>query len=245
MTTVAMQVKDELHRTEFIGQKLLVYYGQHTNLELLDPATSALAQAEALLRVPDTARTFLLSPPVSPPIGWIQTVESAPVAGGFDAALMPHTDHADVCLDTDDNDLLMGRSMSRISFTDFVLDGGAEESDLLGANGDALDQSQQHPTSNPTSDVSVETTHSSDGRRIDVLTFGASSSRSSVATSNGLLNSPFSADRHVLPVIKIESTDEHGGDNEHAIRDAARSILRGLNQPSSIPKTSMPVFLSK
>ena len=58
-----------------------------------------------LLQVPELERNFLLSPPGSPPIGWVQQPEAGPVPGGFSEDIMEH-------------------AFSFVSLVDFELDGG-------------------------------------------------------------------------------------------------------------------------
>ena len=62
------------------------------------------------LSIPSTSRNFLLSPPGSPAIGWVQTSESEPSKGGF----------------VSPRDLQDARIASEISLLDFTLDGGVE-----------------------------------------------------------------------------------------------------------------------
>eukprot|EP00842_Homolaphlyctis_polyrhiza_P005734 jgi/Hompol1/6161/HPOL_004848-RA len=103
-TQLAMNIKTSLHKSSFLGLELRIYYGQHTDLCYLDPEAGKRLN---LLKVPETERNFLLSPPGSPPVGWVQSKESAPVAGGHSEALME-------------------REMSMLSLADFQLDDGAE-----------------------------------------------------------------------------------------------------------------------
>lgn len=65
------------------------------------------------LTLPPTSRNFLLSPPGSPSVGWVQTSESEPSKGGF----------------TFPQDLQDARIASEISLLDFTLDGGVEVED--------------------------------------------------------------------------------------------------------------------
>jgi hypothetical protein len=79
-TNVAIQIKTTLHLTKLPGHDFImgVYYGQHTDLHQLNQENNSNN-----LRVPELQKNFLISPPGSPAIGWIQTIESDPVSGGI------------------------------------------------------------------------------------------------------------------------------------------------------------------
>ncbi|KAJ3277213.1 hypothetical protein HK104_003550 [Borealophlyctis nickersoniae] len=81
----AVRAKSALDRTQFLGQQLRVYFGEHTDTDLLNPEEGKNLN---YLRVPEIEKNFLLSPPGSPPIGWVQSREGGPVPGGHADALM-------------------------------------------------------------------------------------------------------------------------------------------------------------
>ncbi|KAJ3156767.1 hypothetical protein HDU86_003533 [Geranomyces michiganensis] len=84
-TADAQQARRLMHETDVSGSRVRVYFGQHTDTSrLLDPALGTHIDH---LRVPALERNFLLSPPGSPPIDWVQIRESSPVAGGHSDAL--------------------------------------------------------------------------------------------------------------------------------------------------------------
>nr|KAJ3420393.1 Calcipressin-1 [Polyrhizophydium stewartii] len=113
-TFVAQRAREDLHKSDFQGREM-----RHTDLNHLDPNAGMRLN---LLQVPETERNFLLSPPGSPPVGWVQTQEREPVQGGHAEALM----------------------LSALSLADFHLDGG-EDVDLdLDENGIALDHAHAH-----------------------------------------------------------------------------------------------------
>ncbi|TPX50591.1 hypothetical protein SeLEV6574_g00799 [Synchytrium endobioticum] len=67
----------DLHLTRLCGGEttIKVYFGEHTDLHML-------TQPPTMLQVPHAEKNFLLSPPGSPPVGWIQMQESGPTPGG-------------------------------------------------------------------------------------------------------------------------------------------------------------------
>ncbi|KAJ3273246.1 hypothetical protein HDV01_004604 [Terramyces sp. JEL0728] len=79
----------------------------HTDLNWLNPEPSIRM---SYLNIPEPERNFLLSPPGSPPVGWLQTAESEPKPGGF-------------CESIEE------RALSFVSLNDFKLD-GYEDVDL-------------------------------------------------------------------------------------------------------------------
>ncbi|KAJ3041410.1 hypothetical protein HDV00_009390 [Rhizophlyctis rosea] len=84
-TADSLRTKESLHMTDFLGRELRVYFGEHTDMtHLTNPEQTGIH----FLRVPEPEKNFLLSPPGSPPIGWIQIRESSPVAGGHEDALI-------------------------------------------------------------------------------------------------------------------------------------------------------------
>ncbi|KAJ3040176.1 Calcipressin-1, partial [Rhizophlyctis rosea] len=84
-TADSQHAKDALHMVEFLGRELRVYFGDHTDTTHL---SNPSAQPLNFLRVPEPEKNFLLSPPGSPPIGWVQLRESSPVSGGHNDALL-------------------------------------------------------------------------------------------------------------------------------------------------------------
>jgi hypothetical protein len=51
-----------------MGERVKVYFGQHTNIE----------QRDEHLSLPDAGKLFFISPPPSPPLGWEMKLEDAP-----------------------------------------------------------------------------------------------------------------------------------------------------------------------
>ncbi|KXS11906.1 Calcipressin-domain-containing protein [Gonapodya prolifera JEL478] len=66
-TDQAMRARIMLERDKMFSGK--VYYGEHTSPESLEGDS---------LQVPENERNWLISPPGSPPIGWVQTREAGP-----------------------------------------------------------------------------------------------------------------------------------------------------------------------
>ncbi|KAJ3310521.1 carbohydrate-binding module 1 protein [Boothiomyces sp. JEL0838] len=127
-TFISQKIKHELHKTKFegklnfiwendhltcryviikTGKEIRVYFGMHTDLNWLNPEPSIRMN---YLNIPEPERNFLLSPPGSPPVGWLQTAESEPKPGGF-------------C------ETIQERALSFVSLNDFKLD-GYEDLDL-------------------------------------------------------------------------------------------------------------------
>ncbi|KAJ1549203.1 hypothetical protein HK405_007918 [Cladochytrium tenue] len=75
----------ELKRPMELGEAHRVFYGEPTDLALLDARGNAAPTV--LLQVPPIERNFLISPPGSPPIGWVQVREGGPNPGGHAQAL--------------------------------------------------------------------------------------------------------------------------------------------------------------
>ncbi|RKP10193.1 Calcipressin-domain-containing protein [Thamnocephalis sphaerospora] len=65
----AMRVKLALDRTEWSGQNIRVFFGEHTPLETKEHTS---------LCVPDNDKLWLISPPGSPPVGWEAAQEDPP-----------------------------------------------------------------------------------------------------------------------------------------------------------------------
>ncbi|KAI9094595.1 Calcipressin-domain-containing protein, partial [Phlyctochytrium arcticum] len=64
-----------------------VYFGDHTPTDSISSDPGARAPHINYLQVPETEKNFLLSPPGSPPIDWVQIREHSPVMGGHGDAL--------------------------------------------------------------------------------------------------------------------------------------------------------------
>ncbi|KAI9193435.1 Calcipressin-domain-containing protein [Polychytrium aggregatum] len=92
---IASMVRESLHKTDFLGKRLMVYYGQQSDINTLSTGESVKIN---LLQVPKIERNFLLSPPGSPPVGWVQPEESGPSAGGH-TALYLDLDHFKLDMD--------------------------------------------------------------------------------------------------------------------------------------------------
>lgn len=80
-----------LHHNPILGPSVGVYFGEHTDRSHIPSPTaghdlSNLASSSHL-KVPEPERNFLLSPPGSPPVDWVQLRELSPVPGGHNDAL--------------------------------------------------------------------------------------------------------------------------------------------------------------
>ncbi|KAJ3158011.1 hypothetical protein HDU89_000393 [Geranomyces variabilis] len=100
-TADAQSARRLMHETDVVaGSRVRVYFGQHTDTShLLDPSLGTHIDH---LRVPALERNFLLSPPGSPPIDWVQIRESSPVSGGHSDVLheaLRELHNDDFCLD--------------------------------------------------------------------------------------------------------------------------------------------------
>ncbi|XP_066475068.1 calcipressin-1 isoform X2 [Tiliqua scincoides] len=63
----AADVKIRFHKTEFLGKELKLYFAQ--TLHIGSPH----------LAPPEPDKQFLISPPASPPVGWVQADDATPV----------------------------------------------------------------------------------------------------------------------------------------------------------------------
>ncbi|KAI8622413.1 Calcipressin-domain-containing protein [Chytriomyces sp. MP71] len=80
----AAAVKNSLNGRMYRGNKeLKIYFGANAEQQHLSVPSNA-----ELLQVPPTEKNFLLSPPGSPPVGWVQSQESEPSRGGHHAAML-------------------------------------------------------------------------------------------------------------------------------------------------------------
>ncbi|KAI8825999.1 Calcipressin-domain-containing protein [Fimicolochytrium jonesii] len=85
-TADAQHARRELHLNPILGPDVRVYYGEHTDdTHLLDPSAGTHIN---YLQVPELERNFLLSPPGSPPVDWVQIREAGPASGGHSQALL-------------------------------------------------------------------------------------------------------------------------------------------------------------
>ncbi|KAJ3125680.1 hypothetical protein HK100_010660 [Physocladia obscura] len=117
----ATHVKQHLNGTIFLGSKeLKVYYGENTDINSI----GSTPNAASFLQVPALERNFLLSPPGSPPVGWVQTTEAQPSPGGHHEAMLYalarlHEENNDFILDshTKSMDSIDSMQESRDSFT--------------------------------------------------------------------------------------------------------------------------------
>lgn len=64
----ALRIKHILDGEAIMGERMKVYFGQHTSIEAKDEH----------LNLPDAGRLFFISPPPSPPFGWEMKLEDAP-----------------------------------------------------------------------------------------------------------------------------------------------------------------------
>ena len=77
-TQAAIEAKLNLDNSTFKDALLRIYFGQHSDLKTLK---------ENYLKVPEIEKNFLLSPPGSPPLDWIQERESEPCKHGHHSVL--------------------------------------------------------------------------------------------------------------------------------------------------------------
>ncbi|KAI8907489.1 Calcipressin-domain-containing protein [Powellomyces hirtus] len=85
-TADAQRARRELEKGNNFGADVRLYFGEHTDTtHLLDPSLGTHIDH---LRVPELEKNFLLSPPGSPPVDWVQIRESGPVPGGHSEALL-------------------------------------------------------------------------------------------------------------------------------------------------------------
>ncbi|ORY53654.1 hypothetical protein BCR33DRAFT_711033 [Rhizoclosmatium globosum] len=217
----AARVKEALHNVTFMGNKTLkVYYGEHTdNNHLMNPDAG-----QNLLRVPPLEKNFLLSPPGSPPVGWIQPAESGPAAGGHHQAMLD--------------------ALSKLTDEDFSLDGGDSGSmdhdhsddDNRMDSMDSIDSSQDSDESSSkrnSESYSFEGSYKSRkhveerGYRANtktkhVLTFGPPPREKSDYDDGGM------EWEVTLPIVVVE--DHDGASEEGESRDGSSSSLqRGLS----------------
>ncbi|KAH6564227.1 hypothetical protein BASA50_007361 [Batrachochytrium salamandrivorans] len=197
-TSAAVKAKEVLHKTEFLGMELRIYYGQHTDLSQLNPDGTMLQQ---LLQVPVSDRNFLLSPPGSPPVGWEQPMETTPALGG----------HAETF------------ALSTLSLAEFRLDGGIEV-DLDSDNPNPQEEDLTH---------SSEESMTSDGRQLEILKFGTSSS----ITNSGQMSVDGNA--LALPAIIIEPPLCSDGTIGLTATTQCEHITNA-KPPVQLPRTSMP-----
>jgi len=64
---------------EFNGRKMKAYFAQNIKL-----TKTTHQDEEGHLTLPPLEKQFLISPPTSPPVGWTQSIEMAPVVCDFD-----------------------------------------------------------------------------------------------------------------------------------------------------------------
>ncbi|KAI8908937.1 Calcipressin-domain-containing protein, partial [Gorgonomyces haynaldii] len=87
-TVDAREIKKR-HKQILDGCSIGIYYG----LPYAEPGP------ERYLQVPELQRNFLLSPPGSPPVGWVQTHEKPPISEDEIASAFSHVSLADFTLD--------------------------------------------------------------------------------------------------------------------------------------------------
>ncbi|ORX88914.1 Calcipressin [Basidiobolus meristosporus CBS 931.73] len=66
----ALQCKLELNGTIFLGEEMKIYFSEY-NYTTSEPT-------ENMLKLPDNEKLWLVSPPGSPPVGWLQEREEPP-----------------------------------------------------------------------------------------------------------------------------------------------------------------------
>ncbi|CAG8787879.1 4060_t:CDS:2, partial [Cetraspora pellucida] len=69
-TTDAKNAKELFDKSTFLEKTIRVYFGQHISIYETDKARH--------LNVPELEKNWLISPPGSPPVGWIQSREDHP-----------------------------------------------------------------------------------------------------------------------------------------------------------------------
>ncbi|KAJ3175532.1 hypothetical protein HDU87_006195 [Geranomyces variabilis] len=140
-TADAQKARRLMHETDVAGSRVRVYFGQHTDTShLLDPSLGTHIDH---LRVPALERNFLLSPPGSPPIDWVQIRESSPVSGG----------HSDVLRD----------ALRELHDDDFCLDDGG------GADSEEEDEGEDGWCNNGDEKNNSESSSSTPGRHVLVF----------------------------------------------------------------------------
>ncbi|KAJ3071613.1 hypothetical protein HDU98_005051 [Podochytrium sp. JEL0797] len=182
-------VKQELHGTDFLGQKTVrVYFGDNTDSNhLMNPNAGNTMN---LLQVPPLEKNFLLSPPGSPPVGWVQPSEAQPSRGGHHQAmidaLVKLADEDDFALDGDGSGSESG-SMDRDSDRRMRdSDSSIGSSENTSPSESSRDSYTMEGTYKNQKEIEERLGYRPDRKTKHVLTFGPHSSREKPVEEGGM-----------------------------------------------------------
>ncbi|KAJ1537218.1 hypothetical protein HK096_002187 [Nowakowskiella sp. JEL0078] len=120
----AMKAKFVLHNSIIFGTKIGAYFGTNTDTNHLNPNEG---MSFSLLQIPKTEKNFLISPPGSPPVGWVQSLEATPSSGGHHEILIKALESLNQDSFSLDDDM-MDESPDSVSHEDMI--GGVEEIEI-------------------------------------------------------------------------------------------------------------------
>ncbi|CAG8726751.1 8106_t:CDS:2 [Racocetra persica] len=116
-TTDAKNAKDHFDKSMFLEKTIRVYFGQHISIYETDNARH--------LNVPELEKNLLISPPGSPPVGWIQSREDHPNSITLSDDLV----HAFAKFYPDPNNNIDDIASGNDDFEEFTLDDKIEPED--------------------------------------------------------------------------------------------------------------------
>ncbi|KAI9334996.1 Calcipressin-domain-containing protein [Zopfochytrium polystomum] len=209
-----------------LGPNFRVYYADHTEDRHLNPEQGVNI---GHLQVPEIERNFLLSPPGSPPIGWVQSREGGPNPGGHAQALL---DALNLMIDENEHEFsLDGENLAERSHN-LILPGEADATIPRTALPRFTSEGDWHHPRVAAAAVNVASAGLAQNLTPHVLTFGAppklaqSSLKPSSTTDEQERNAVGSGDvavdesatagtewRLSLPIVVIE--DHSGGNTDH------------------------------